>query len=245
MTKKRCKAGTIARSHLQIPVEETDVSKYHTGWYAQHYNKTWHDLIEKSMSETLAMVDCDALYNIPRQLGRRARVLDIACGTGILLERLYKYIPDIEAHGVDASEDMLAQARFTLKGLPNVQLKQMVVRRGVTAGLPYLPHTFDLITCTNALHYIFYPTEVLAALGRLLAPGGYLIIEDYSRPDPPFPWSILEWVARRVEGQGARKHTIEEAEILCQQAGLQITSRNAFIINWLWQGWVLRLSVPA
>jgi ubiquinone/menaquinone biosynthesis C-methylase UbiE len=221
------------------------VSKYHTGWYAQHYNKMWSDLIEISTSETLAMVDFDALYNISRQPGRRPRVLDIACGTGILLKKLYKCIPDIEAHGVDASEDMLAQARFALKGLPNVQLKQMVVRRGVTAGLPYLPHTFDLITCTNALHYISHSVEVLAALGRLLAPGGYLIVEDYSRPDPPFPWSILEWVTRQVAGQGTREHTMEEAEILCQQAGLQVTSSNVFIINWLWRGWVLRLSVPA
>jgi SAM-dependent methyltransferase len=221
------------------------MSKYHTGWYAKHYNNLWNELIEESTSETLAMIDFEALGSIPKQLGRRARVLDVACGTGIFLQKLLKHISNIEAHGVDASEEMLAQAHIALKSFPNVELKQMVVRRGVTAGLPYLPYTFDLITCTNALHYISHPAEVLTALGRLLAPGGYLVVEDYTRPDPPFPWSILEWGARRVEGKGAREYTLEEAEVLCQEADLQITSSKLFTVNWLWRGWILRLSIPA
>lgn len=232
------------KKQIHTSGSERYMNTYHTGWYAHHYNKIWSDLIEKSTSETMAMIDFDALSRIPERLGRKPRVLDIACGTGILLQRLGKHIPEVDAHGVDASEDMLAQARLALQDLPNVQLRQLTVRRGVTAGLPYLPHTFDLITCTNALHYISHPVAVLAALGRLVAPGGYLILEDYTRPDPPFPWSLVEQLARHLEGQHAREYTMEEAEILCQQAGLQITARKLFIVNWLWHGWVLRLTVP-
>ncbi len=62
------------------------------------------------------MIDGAALRSVPARLGRRPRVLDVACGTGILLKQLLEQAPD-----VDASADMLAQARDVLKGQPNVQ----------------------------------------------------------------------------------------------------------------------------
>ena len=40
--------------------------------------------------------------------GRPPRVLDVACGTGILLSQLLGLLPDLEAYGIDASADMLA-----------------------------------------------------------------------------------------------------------------------------------------
>ena len=39
---------------------------------------------------------------------------------------------------------------------------------GEMGGLPYAPETFDLITCTNALHYVAEPGRALAGLRRLL-----------------------------------------------------------------------------
>ena len=36
------------------------------------------------------------------------RVLDVACGTGVLLRKVLDRVPDAEAYGVDASADMLA-----------------------------------------------------------------------------------------------------------------------------------------
>ncbi len=57
-------------------------------------------------------------------------MLDVACGTGILLKHLLEQVSDVEACGVDASADMLAQARDVLKGQPNVQLEQYGPQRG-------------------------------------------------------------------------------------------------------------------
>ena len=67
------------------------------------------------------MIDGATMRSVPAGLGRRPRVLDVACGTGILLKQLLEQVPDVEAYGVDASADMLAQARAVLKGQPNVQ----------------------------------------------------------------------------------------------------------------------------
>lgn len=137
---------------------------------------------------------------------------------------------------------MLLQARLALKEFPHVQLEHAELDEGETAGLPYPPNTFDLITCTNALHDLSRPTETLAGLGRLLSPEGQFIVEDYARREPPFPWLIVEWLAQRIEGGHARAYTLPEAELLCQQAKLHILCGKPFKVNWLWHGWVLRVS---
>ena len=113
------------------------------------------------------MIDMTALRSIQKRLGRCPRVLDVACGTGILLQRLLGQLPDVEAYGVDVSQDMLAQAQIALKDMPNVHFESVKIGAGVTANLRYTPETFDLITCTNALHDMPEPVATLSGLWRL------------------------------------------------------------------------------
>jgi ubiquinone/menaquinone biosynthesis C-methylase UbiE len=186
------------------------------------------------------MVDVAALCNVKTRLGRPPRVLDVACGTGILLTMLTELIPDVEAHGVDASPDMLAQAHIALEGRPHVWLEQAEVGTGETAGLPYAPESFDLVICTNTLHDLANPVATLSGLGRLLAPGGQLVLEDFARRKPSFAWTAFEWFERRIEGGHGRAYTLAEVRSLCTQAGLRVACGQAFTVNWLWHGWALR-----
>ncbi len=94
------------------------------------------------------MIDEARLRRVPEQRGRPPRMLDVACGTGVLLRKVLDRVPDAEAYGVDASADMLAQARAALDNRPHVWLERAEVSAGETAGLPFAPQTFDLITCT-------------------------------------------------------------------------------------------------
>ncbi len=119
------------------------------GRRARHYNARWRTFTEKTLAETLAMIDVIALRSVSEQLGRSPRLLDVACGTGILLRQLLDQVPGVEAYGVDASEDMLAQARATLKDRPHVHVERVQIGTGETAGLPNAQESFDLITCTN------------------------------------------------------------------------------------------------
>ena len=91
--------------------------------------------------------------------------------------------------------------------------------------------SFALITCTNALHAFPEPEATLLALKRLLAPQGQLIIEDYARREPPFPWFLVEWLARRIEGGHVHAYTLAEARILGVQAELSITAERAFTVD--------------
>jgi ubiquinone/menaquinone biosynthesis C-methylase UbiE len=216
------------------------MSSYYIGERARHYNVRWRTFTERSLAIALAMIDYTALQHMLEQRGRPPRILDVACGTGVLLQEIIKRVPDVEVYGVDASEDMLAQAQAALEQYPRVQLQQAFVRPGAMAGLPFELETFDLITCTNALHDMVKPVEVLRELERLLVPGGQLVLEDYARREPPFPWVVMEWLARRLEGGYVRAYTLTEAEEICAQAGLHIDTAKAFKVDWLWHNWVLR-----
>ncbi len=185
------------------------------------------------------MIDVTALRSIPERLGRLPRLLDVACGTGILLRRLLDQVPGAEAYGVDASEDMLTQARTALKDKPHVHVACVKIGTGETANLPYAQETFDLITFTNALHDMPEPVGILEGLMRLLAPGGQLVVEDFARREPVFLWAAFEWLLQRLEGSRVHAFTLAEAQSLCQQAGLHVACGRSFTVDRLWRGWVL------
>jgi ubiquinone/menaquinone biosynthesis C-methylase UbiE len=216
------------------------MSRYYTGRLARSYNTRWRTFTQRTLSEALAMIDLAALRRVKTRQGRPPRVLDVACGTGILLSQLLGRMPELEAYGIDASADMLAQARARLAGLPQVQLEQGELGTGEKAHLPYAAGTFDLITCTNALHGLPDPVGTLMGLRRLLVPGGQLVLEDFARRSPPFPWRAFEWLVRRVVGAAVHAFTLAEAQALGRQAGLRIECARAFRIDWLLQGWTLR-----
>src|SRR5258708_28972983 len=138
----------------------------------------------------------------------------------MLLSRLLDQVPGAQAYGVDASEDMLAQALIALKDQPHVHLERIQVRAGETAGLPFKQETFDLITCTNALHDLPEPLATLSGLKRLLAPGGQLVVEDFALRERPFPCAAFEWLVHQIEGNPGHACTLPEAEEFVLQSGL-------------------------
>lgn len=186
------------------------------------------------------MIDWTALRRLAEQHGRPPRILDVACGTGVLLREILARLPDADAYGVDGSAGMLAEARRTLRGRRQVHLVQTELGSGANAGLPCLPRYFDLITCTNTLHDIRKPVTLLSDLHLLLADDGQLVVEDFARRMPPFPWPLFAWLIGRVEGSPVRAYTLAEAQGLCNQAGLHVTGGRAFSVDRLWRAWVVR-----
>ncbi|MFJ7948899.1 class I SAM-dependent methyltransferase [Streptomyces sp. NPDC096354] len=94
--------------------------------------------------------------------------LDAACGTG----RHTSYLQELGHHviGVDASPDMLTQAR---KRLPGVEFHEADLHR-----LPLPDQAVDTVVCTLALTHVPDLVPVLAEFARVLRPGGNLVISD-------------------------------------------------------------------
>jgi ubiquinone/menaquinone biosynthesis C-methylase UbiE len=215
------------------------MSKYYKGKQAYQYNTRWQRFNTRTLNETLAMIDTKALHRIQEQQERLPRVLDVACGTGLLLKQILAQVPDLEIYGLDASADMLAQAQATLQGHPHVHLERMQIGRGIALNLAYAQEQFDLITCTNALHDMPEAVVLLTGLGKLLAPGGQLVVEDFAPRQPRLFWVTFEWFLQQIEGNNVHAYTLKEARSLCEQAGLYVAREKWFNIDWLWHGWVL------
>lgn len=212
----------------------------YTGWRARWYDRMWSGYTASTIAATLRMVDIPLLLRVPEQISRPPRALDVACGTGVLLQRLLERVPGLQAYGVDASQQMLAQARQRLSEWLESHLIQARVGPGELADLAFPPETFDLITCTNALHYFPQPGSSVAGFKRWLAAEGQLVLEDFARREAPFPWRAFEQLLRQVDPDHVQAYSLAEAQAFCVQAALQVHEAEAFPINWLWQGWALR-----
>lgn len=106
------------------------------------------------------------------QLQPRARVLDLACGTGDLCRDLAA--GGHEPVGIDFSAGMLTAART------NAPLV-----RGDGAALPFRSTSFDAITCGFALRNFVELGTVLAECARILKPSGRLAAVDATVPSNP------------------------------------------------------------
>lgn len=94
-----------------------------------------------------------------------ARVADIACGTGILADRIERELHPAQVYGVDMSEGMLAQAQAHARST-NVQWM-----RGPAEQLRFDDEALDAVVTTSAFHFFDQPAA-LREFHRVLAPGG-------------------------------------------------------------------------
>jgi ubiquinone/menaquinone biosynthesis C-methylase UbiE len=81
------------------------------------------------------------------------------------------------ALGVDANHAMLAVARANLEraGLNRVELRQ-----GDIYAPPFPRNGFDLVLIHQVLHYLDDPARAIREAGRLVAPGGRLLVVDFA-----------------------------------------------------------------
>jgi SAM-dependent methyltransferase len=104
-------------------------------------------------------------------LDEKWSVGDLGCGTGHVAESLAPFVGHVVA--VDESEAMLDAARGRLAHLPNAE-----VRRGDLRRLPIESSKLDAAILFLVLHHQPEPLQVLAEVGRVLRPGGRLLVVD-------------------------------------------------------------------
>jgi protein-L-isoaspartate O-methyltransferase len=107
---------------------------------------------------------------------RPGRVLDVGCGAGLQLAEALDAAPDAEGIGVDNDGSAVAIARRTLerRGLAG----RATVLHGDIRELAAQIQPVDLALLANVVYYV-PPAERVAFLrdlGRLLAPGGALLV---------------------------------------------------------------------
>jgi ubiquinone/menaquinone biosynthesis C-methylase UbiE len=132
------------------------------GWdrAAMAYEQCWRDQLEPAHDLMLDMV----------ALQPGERVLDVACGTGLLSLRMAAAVGAGGAVvGTDISGQMVDEARriAATRALANTTFE-----RADAEALPFGPATFDAAVCGLGLMYCPDPIRALAEMRRLLKPGG-------------------------------------------------------------------------
>jgi demethylmenaquinone methyltransferase / 2-methoxy-6-polyprenyl-1,4-benzoquinol methylase len=105
-----------------------------------------------------------------------ARLLDLATGSGDLAQALCAACPGATVVGADFCHPMLLEAQR--KGLAS-----LIVADGLR--LPFADGAFDVLTIAFGLRNMESWPGGLSEMCRVLAPGGHLLVLDFSVPPPP------------------------------------------------------------
>ena len=116
-----------------------------------------------------------------------ATILDYGCGEGRYIEVLARLFPEAAVAGSDISEVALEIARAKH---PQAEYTRMADER-----LELPSETFDLVTSFEVLEHVKDVELATRELGRLLKPGGTLVLTTPCAN----PWS-LEWLVNRLTG---------------------------------------------
>ena len=148
---------------------------------ARRYYDDFSDSYERGRGYGYHQMIDDLEIEVTAPYARDARVLELGCGTGLILERVAEVAK--EAVGIDLSEGMAQRARD--RGLD--------VHIGSVCDLPFEDDRFDLTYSFKVLAHVPDIDAAVCEAARVTRPGGHLLLEFYN------PWS-LRYLAKKVAG---------------------------------------------
>lgn len=129
------------------------------------------------------------------------RIMDQACGTGILTFEIARRFPACHVVGVDLMEEYLTLARDKAHKL---DLRNVAFILGKAEGV-FLDESFDCITSSYLAKYA--DLEALIRNNRtMLRPGGVMIVHDLTYPAHPLYAHLWELYFKVVQGIGNWKY---------------------------------------
>lgn len=143
---------------------------YETVTYGARHLQVYRNLRNEQILRSL----CQYLPNA------KLRILEVGCGTGLVLDSLASTGIDHVLVGLDLSRTMLRQAKQRFERGPHVP------KFALASGhcLPFADQTFDVVIATRFIHLFAHEQKKLIyeEFRRLLRKGGISVVEFYARP---------------------------------------------------------------
>ena len=131
------------------------------------------------------------------RVGPGSRVLDVACGTGVLSREVARRVgPTGSVTGIDIDPGMLAVAARRASGI--------TWKEGRAEALPFADRTFDAVLCQFGL--MFFPDRgaALREMQRVAVPGGHIVVAVWdSLEETPLYAAFVRLLARIVGPRAA------------------------------------------
>lgn len=207
-----------------------------------------YDLVENSFN---GKVNEDFSSKVAGMINSSDEVLECACGTGIISEKIAPKCKMIVA--TDYSEGMLQQIRKKCAKFRNITFHRVDIMQ-----LPYNDASFDKVVAGNVIHLLDKPQEAISELYRVCKNGGEVIIPTYVAPhrSKSVGWflQLLRWLGFdfkrtftyeeykeffRSMGYDGVDYTISNGRMPCAIAVLkkdvfsQLLAAQAYGISWM------------
>lgn len=163
----------------------TDNTQYYDAFsqsYDRGRDRGYHKLID------------DQAAAIVKRVGQGGRLLEVGCGTGLVMERVSQFARDVE--GIDISPGMLEHARR--RGLS--------VREGSATELPFGDNEFDVVYSFKVLAHVGDIDTALSEMARVTRPGGHVVFDNYNRHS-------MRYLIKRVFGPRKTSNSFDEGAI--------------------------------
>jgi ubiquinone/menaquinone biosynthesis C-methylase UbiE len=135
-----------------------------------------------AMGQAAIFNDANVLARI-RDAGRltgSSRVLDVACGPGIVVEALARSAGEVV--GCDITPAMLEKAR---ERCARAGLSNTLFMPGRAEALPFDDASFDVVVSRSAVHHFRDPTAAFREMARVVKSGGRVITVDVQSAEAP------------------------------------------------------------
>jgi ubiquinone/menaquinone biosynthesis C-methylase UbiE len=153
------------------------------------YEQYWGRQLEPAKAQVLAMAG----------LRPGERVLDVACGTGLVTLAAADVVGSGgSVLGTDLSQEMvtLAADQASARGVSNVAFERMDAE-----DLQCEPQSFDAVLCALGLMYVPDARKALAEMHRMLRPGGRVVVAVWGARSRCGWAEIFPIVDRRVASE--------------------------------------------
>ena len=145
------------------------------------------------------------------------RVLDVACGDGLLAFEVARYCAYLT--GIDISEGMIAIAseRAIEAGAKNVSFQV-----GDAAHLEFPDGTFDRVFCRLGIHHFRDPLLAMREMMRVLKTPGHLIVADIVSSEDPAWREAHNRIEHSRDPSHERMLSRREFGVLLDETGLSV-----------------------
>lgn len=170
----------------------------------------------------------------------RGRLLDVACGPGVVTAALAPHAASVVAFG--ATDEMLKKAttRCAKAGLTNVDFK-----RGDAERLPFADGQFDGVVTRLAIHHFADPQRALAEMFRVLRPGGAAVIVDAVSSEDAAESQLHNAIERLRDPSHVRMLPASELDAAVSRAGFRDIEHATWDMNRELEDWLAIVSDPA
>lgn len=156
-------------------------------------------------------------------------ILEIGPGNGYFAREILEYYPLLEYHGVDFSELMITEAKKM--NAPFVDVRRAFFHHTSADALPFASDAFDRIFGVNVLYFWDNPVRELSELGRVLKPGGRMVLgvrsADTLREMPVTQFGFNIYEKKDIE------HFVDQTELKL----IDITSTREVIQSFKGEDW--------